>query len=894
MENQNVSIIVGCMDRASSLIKSIPTWLALPKVTEIIIVDWNSQKPVAEELNHLDHSHVKIIRVNNAGPWVLTLALNVALKYVSNPIVLKLDCDNMLKPNFFDVHPLNSHERVFYTGNWKVARNINERHLNGVLYIPTHEFRRVKGYNEFIRTYGYDDTDLYERLTNNGMTQKNLSNDSIKHIPHPNSQRSIFTDLELKIAENMFLCKEKLWGYANEFTNFIETKAIQGCYKVLVPADLERNNPDPATIAKTSILAMRMVLNDKFGFTWEATLNKSRMFLAELYNNRLNPKLVIEPKNGLGNRLRALASAAVIAEKTGRNLLVVWMPDEHYGSKFNEHFDDSKLCVISTQVPNIPSVNAFPPSNPGTFTSYSQPITFESNKDLYIVSATVLNDPHTNWSAESAWLRRNIQPLPQIQKLIDYWKKTYDITSSIGLHIRMGQNSEKYRFEDWSRYSENQRAAAMRNRNASHYSYFMNEMEKIWAVNPDQTFFLCADDEEIYKVFEEKYKHDKHGTHINHVPKRLYDRSYEQITGAIIDVYLLSMCKKTLGSPWSSYSELVERLGQQNMSIASKDFGTKKFALLCYKNSRNLGDDIQSIAASQFLPTLPDYMVDRDTQKIYDFEGHDEVNLAGEGVDNNSVKIIMNGWFDGRMTKFPPNDVLNPLFVSFHLNETPGLFHHKDYQVIKAEARMADKLLTPDVVKYLNTRQPIGCRDMHSVRLFKSHGVEAYHTSCLTLTLDPVKLGLKKIQISDERREVLEVDASHSETQLYQQLIPIGVRNQAVSITHGISGHIPSYKEKRVKALELLERYYNAKLVITNRIHVALPCIALGTPVLFIHREMDIDPRFDETIYGLLGNGKTIPQGFDFEKPSLSPEVKTLAKKMSNSISQRVRDFIKN
>jgi hypothetical protein len=47
------------------------------------------------------------------------------------------------------------------------------------------------------------------------------------------------------------------------------------------------------------------------------------------------------------------------------------------------------------------------------------------------------------------------------------------------------------------------------------------------------------------------------------------------------------------------------------------------------------------------------------------------------------------------------------------------------------------------------------------------------------------------------------------------------------------------------KARELLRRYSAAKLVITSRLHCALPCLALGTPVVLLRRGVESDPRFD-------------------------------------------------
>ena len=47
-----------------------------------------------------------------------------------------------------------------------------------------------------------------------------------------------------------------------------------------------------------------------------------------------------------------------------------------------------------------------------------------------------------------------------------------------------------------------------------------------------------------------------------------------------------------------------------------------------------------------------------------------------------------------------------------------------------------------------------------------------------------------------------------------------------------------------------MKKYAKAKLVVTTRIHCALPCLALGTPVILVNSSYD-DKRFDG-LYNLL------------------------------------------
>jgi hypothetical protein len=203
-----------------------------------------------------------------------------------------------------------------------------------------------------------------------------------------------------------------------------------------------------------------------------------------------------------------------------------------------------------------------------------------------------------------------------------------------------------------------------------------------------------------------------------------------------------------------------------------------QFASLTYSTA-NLGDHIQSIAAEQFLPRVDTYL-DRDFLSMYS-----DVEAA----------IILNGWFMENPFMFPPPESLKPLLTSFHV---------------------ADKrLLSPAGIAYLKKHGPIGCRDFYTEELLKQHGIDAYFSGCLTLTLEkPKKYGDK----------IIAVDVCKS------VLSPFGVQD-VVHLTH--------MQHDRKIAEQYLNEYNEAQLVITKRLHVAFPCIAFKTPVIFIIKPDD-------------------------------------------------------
>jgi hypothetical protein len=252
-----------------------------------------------------------------------------------------------------------------------------------------------------------------------------------------------------------------------------------------------------------------------------------------------------------------------------------------------------------------------------------------------------------------------------------------------------------------------------------------------------------------------------------------------------------------------------------------------KYGLLNYIENQkyfNVGDNIQSLAAKQFLPKVDKY-VDRESLASY---------------NGDQVKLIMNGWFIHNTTNWVPSDKIIPLFVSFHMNNTA-----------------APTMLNDKGIAYLKKHEPIGCRDEFTVKILKEKGIDAYFTGCLTLTLDSYK-----VDDSERGDDIYIVDPLYNYPS--KQRLFYSVRSTIKSILNGKVFHLgkknkhlknlididllktANYidqepldnitdKERFERAETILKKYAKAKLVITSRIHCALPCLAMGTPVIYIN-----------------------------------------------------------
>ncbi len=229
-----------------------------------------------------------------------------------------------------------------------------------------------------------------------------------------------------------------------------------------------------------------------------------------------------------------------------------------------------------------------------------------------------------------------------------------------------------------------------------------------------------------------------------------------------------------------------------------------KYGVVVYKNTDNIGDDIQSYAAKCFLPSV-DYVIDREGLDTFQSE------------QSETVKAIMNGWYMYSKFNWPPVSCIDPLWVAMHISKN-------DYFGI------GDRFLDEIGGAYLRHYGPIGARDKTTMQMLESKNIPCYQSGCLTLTLPQIG-EIKKTE------EVLLVDVDPQNEKIIKTQYP---NETFVSITHDVdmeSYHSLSINQRFSRVEMLLQRYQNAKCVITSRLHCALPCLALKTPVFLIYKQ---------------------------------------------------------
>lgn len=183
-----VSIVSCCRNRTENLLKALPTWLAHQSVREVIIIDWTSDEYVRQSLDEhgFKDKRIKVVRVENEPRWILSYAFNLGFRLAQHELILKVDADITLKPDFFDKNPLVTGR--FIAGDWTKAEK-GQEHINGFFYLRTKDLQKIRGFNEYITTYGWDDDDIYSRLVTSGLQRICVDTKSIYHIPHDDASR---------------------------------------------------------------------------------------------------------------------------------------------------------------------------------------------------------------------------------------------------------------------------------------------------------------------------------------------------------------------------------------------------------------------------------------------------------------------------------------------------------------------------------------------------------------------------------------------------------------------------------------------------------------------------------------------------------------------------------
>lgn len=616
--SHRIGIVAACKNRQETLEKVLPTWLDVDGVKEVIIVDWGSDPPLRSIVRPERDPRIKLFRVNEEELWVLSRAYNLAFNKSTMDYIIRIDCDYSLNRAFMNAHNLKKTETGFYSGNWGNARDENEEHLNGAMIMRRALFWDIGGYDERIQTYGWDDSDLYNRLTSKNMAKFNLSYDHISHVSHGDESRTPASMQVPKVeieVNRLLLEKLPQWSAAfvhskkasrykviNEEKGYVELEAehIPDPLRKIVPRELYDNTVSIAFgtrladdhLVPWEILATietdkrKLMLNSlqnlQKAIKWD--IEQSKMGKSKGRDSKVLPTyarlLFVHCMHGLGNRLRVLGSALAFARNTRRVPVIIWERDAHIAAEFHSLFKVQNFIVMKKFNLPLPATHFDQYSGPWKnfyFYNYmemeenarkGEVITNNPDKHLYYKGAYVMEAPdYTWWEASNVHLRK-LQPVDivhdHLSKLI-----AQNISEAIGVHIRNRTLARDIKNVDFEKEYGSKAAKKMEYwREQSCFRTFMGEMNRIIRkVNSEAKFYIATDTYMIIPLLEKRFP-----GRILSTKRSCDDRNSKCMIYALIDMYALSRTKQLLGSNWSSYTEMIERLSGLKARLAGQDF----------------------------------------------------------------------------------------------------------------------------------------------------------------------------------------------------------------------------------------------------------------------------------------------------------------------------------
>lgn len=129
---------------------------------------------------------------------------------------------------------------------------------------------------------------------------------------------------------------------------------------------------------------------------------------------------------------------------------------------------------------------------------------------------------------------------------------------------------------------------------------------------------------------------------------------------------------------------------------------------------------------------------------------------------------------------------------------------------------------------------PIGCRDESTMRAMRRKGYDAYLLGCITMLFP-------KRECTPNTPHVFLVDVYPKAL----DYIPKELMKSAEYITHDIAIDKKTPKDQLAKSMqektmEIYSRYKKeATLIVTSRLHCAVPCIAMGIPTIVVKNGFD-------------------------------------------------------
>ena len=310
--------------------------------------------------------------------------------------------------------------------------------------------------------------------------------------------------------------------------------------------------------------------------------------------------LIVDAKNGLGNRLRALCSAISVAASIRRRVLLIWNPDLHCNCSFASLYKAPlPFALLDEEIPRVNltsqwfQVYNYMRPEPGAIKD--EEIFVDPRRHLYFKSGFIMNHYRGQWKFAQRYLQPPFMPSP-VEAVSS---RLVTDRSMVGLHVRSVFDAPRDPASANDSVGESAIAGAQKEygvtgtdkllkwRSASHWSNFVTRMAEMLRehatrypppLHPPLRFYLAADSAEAYEGLSARFGDAVKFTRRECGTARCDFRDCDSMLYSLVDMMNLARTKMILGSGYSSYSEVAARMGGTwgrglPILMAGRDFG---------------------------------------------------------------------------------------------------------------------------------------------------------------------------------------------------------------------------------------------------------------------------------------------------------------------------------
>lgn len=219
-QHPKISFCTACMNRAHHLKQTLPKNIIDNSEydnIEFVVLNYNSQDDLDQWIynemsEHLKNGKLKYYHTIEPSHFHMSHAKNAVAKLATGDLICNVDADNFIGEGFatYIASEFNADPNIFLS----VSNTHSTHDCLGRICMKAKDFHSVKGYDESMKGYGFEDTDLNYRLTMLGLQQKFISDSGyLKALKHSDDERLKDEKNNLDIQD---ICVRHLNHYSSE------------------------------------------------------------------------------------------------------------------------------------------------------------------------------------------------------------------------------------------------------------------------------------------------------------------------------------------------------------------------------------------------------------------------------------------------------------------------------------------------------------------------------------------------------------------------------------------------------------------------------------------------------------------------------------------------------